>query len=138
MIPHFRAIIFEEEDFQPLMFPYPLKETPHNTVYTMLKQAEEELIKAAKNSTTDDQAEDVQAVINRLKFLRFFLDTLISFEYDEAKKDIDIRVVKQLNILSDLLVSLKKTIDRGTQPEPNCKCETGTRRSITLIGSLCS
>lgn len=112
------AAVYEEEDFQPIVFPLPLEECTHDVVYALLKQAEDRLIKTTK-SATDDHAELMQAVINRLKFLRFFMDTLNAF--NEAKVDIDIKIVKQLNILSELLGSIKRTLDKGTPKEPDCK-----------------
>lgn len=89
-------------------------------VYNTIKEAEDELIKSTKQS--DDNAEE-QAVINRLKFLRFFLDTLKAF--NEAKKEGDIKIIKQLNIMSELLPSIKRTIEKGTQPEGNGRHKIG-------------
>lgn len=112
------AAVYEEEDFQPMIFPHPLIEISNDAVYSILKQAEDSLIKATK-STTDDQADLMQAVINRLKFIRFLMDTLNAFF--EAKMDIDIKIVKQLNILSELLGAMKRTQDKGTQKVADCK-----------------
>lgn len=112
------AAVYEEEDFQPMIFPHPLEETSHEAVFGMLKQAEENLIRATK-SATDEQADVNQAVINRLKYVRFFMDTLHAFY--EAKVDIDLKIVKQLNILSELLGAMKRTQDKGTQKEVDCE-----------------
>lgn len=103
-----------------MIFPHPLEEVSHEAVYASLKLAEDELIKATKGAVDDDQAELTQAVINRLKYLRFFMDTLNAFY--EAKGDtIDIKIVKQLNILSELLVVIRRTQERGTQKDPDCE-----------------
>lgn len=113
------AAVYEEEDFQPMIFPHPLAEIPNEAVYSMLKQAEENLIKATKTAT-DEQSDLMQAVINRLKFIRFLMDTLNAFF--EAKVGIDIKIVKQLNILSELLCAIKRTQEKGTQKDPDCEC----------------
>lgn len=114
------AAVYEEEDFQPMIFPHPLEEVSHDAVFAMLKQAEDQLIKSTK-SATDEQADFMQAVINRLKYIRYLMDTLNAFF--EAKVDIDIKIVKQLNILSDLLVAIKRSQEKGTQKEVDCKCD---------------
>lgn len=113
------AAVYEEEDFQPMIFPHPLEEVSHEAVYASLKLAEDELIKATKGAVDDDQAELTQAVINRLKYLRFFMDTLNALY--EAKGDIDIKIVKQLNILSELLLAIRRTQERGTPKDPDCE-----------------
>lgn len=113
------SAVYEEEDFQPMIFPIVLEEISHDAVYSMLKQSEDNLIKATK-SASDEQTELMQAVINRLKCVRFFMDTLNAFY--EAKIDFDIKIVKQLNILSELLVAIRKSLDKGTQKEVDCKC----------------
>lgn len=112
------AAVYEEEDFQPIIFPHPLAEVSHDAVYAMLKLAEEDLIRATKSASDEDQAELRQAVINRLKFMRFFLDTLHALY--EAKVDIDLKIVKQLNILSELLAAMRKSQERGTPKEADC------------------
>lgn len=115
------AAVHEEEDFQPIIFPYPPEEVSHEAVYAMLKQAEDNLIKATK-SASDEQTDYMQAVINRLKFIRYFMDTLSAFY--EAKVDIDIKIVKQLNILSELLAVMKRSQEKGTQKDVDCEWDT--------------
>lgn len=114
------AAVYEEEDFQPIIFPHPPEEVPHEAVYASLKLAEDNLGKLARNAADEHQAEVLQATISRLKCLRFFVDTLNVFY--EAKGDIDFTTLRSLNLLSDLLAAVKSTQHLGTQKEPDCEC----------------
>ena len=46
----------------------------------MLKNAEDDLIKKAKESVEDKEVEEIHGVTARLKFTRFFLQVLVTVE----------------------------------------------------------
>lgn len=86
----------------------------------MLKEAEEELIKKSKAS--DDFSEEIQAVTCRLKFLRFLLQSLISLwpvKHVSPNETEIAEIVRLLNGANELIPTIKKTIEKGTQPELN-------------------
>lgn len=70
-------MVFEEEDFQSTVYGYTLFQDVNDLkVCALLKEAEEDLIKRAK--TINDDSDEFYGVTNRIKFLRFLLQSLIS------------------------------------------------------------
>lgn len=72
--------VYEEEDFQSSTYGYDLcSMLSYNYVLTMLKTAEDDLIKKRKEADRD-MGDEIQGVTARLKFTRFFLQVLITVE----------------------------------------------------------
>ncbi|KAK2171644.1 hypothetical protein NP493_1045g00034 [Ridgeia piscesae] len=120
-----RAAVFEEEDFQPMM--YGFKTVPELTstrVCGMMKEVEDELNRVIKNTRSTSGQEDnadrqdmhkmALAEYSRIKFSRLFLVTLQAFC---REKFVVADVQKYLGQLSELLPTMRETISLGTQPE---------------------
>lgn len=63
----------------------------------------------------------VQAIINRLKFLRLFLQALTALTPSKAKSPNEQEmgeIVRLLNNAIDMMPLIKRTIALGTQPDP--------------------
>lgn len=116
--------MYEEEDFQSSTYGYDLCSIfSYNYIFTMLKTAEDELIKKGKEAT-GDSAEEIQGVTARLKFTRFFLQVLVTVEprTESETKEAEINeIVRLLGAAIDLIPIIKRTVSLGTQPEPDCK-----------------
>lgn len=120
-----RGAVFEEEDFQPMM--YGFKTAPELTstrVCGMMKEVEDELNRVIKNTRSTAGQEDntdrqdihkmALAEYSRIKFSRLFLVTLQAFC---REKFVVADVQKYLGQLSELLPTMRETISLGTQPE---------------------
>lgn len=69
----FRASVFEEEDFQPLVYGFRLaSEVPELKALALIKESEEDLMKEIKNITPSDSTEET----HELKVLKFDLSQL--------------------------------------------------------------
>lgn len=114
----------EEEDFQlygnsSLLAP---EDSSHvASIPTMLKEAEDELVRQSKNSS---QPEDIMAVVHRLRFMRHFYQAIYSFDC-AMKSVVDEPTIndiyKHLNASLELTPQIRKTIEMGTQPKAGCK-----------------
>uniref|UniRef100_A0A1B0D5Y7 NAA35-like N-terminal domain-containing protein n=1 Tax=Phlebotomus papatasi TaxID=29031 RepID=A0A1B0D5Y7_PHLPP len=115
------ASVFEEEDFQPSTFAYTLYPDVSDTkACSMLKEAEDELSRKAKSSP--ESAEIIQFVVCRLKFARILLQIFVTLWRMKTTPLTETEmndVVRQLNNLLDIIPVMRKSIDRGTQPEAN-------------------
>uniref|UniRef100_T1PG63 Protein MAK10 homolog n=1 Tax=Musca domestica TaxID=7370 RepID=T1PG63_MUSDO len=115
----------EEEDFQlygnsSLLAP---EDSSHvASIPTMLKEAEDELVRQSKNS---NQPEDIMAVVHRLRFMRHFYQAIYSFDC-AMKSVVDEPTIndiyKHLNASLELTPQIRKTIDMGTQPKAGSDC----------------
>lgn len=115
--------MFEEEDFDPRDYGYVLTQDIINTkACFMLKEAEDDLTKKAKLSP--DGTEGIQGVIHRLKFLRLYLQALGALTPSKSvspnEQEMN-EIVRLLNSAIDLMPLIKRTIELGTQPDPNGK-----------------
>uniref|UniRef100_A0AAG5DD75 Protein MAK10 homolog n=1 Tax=Anopheles atroparvus TaxID=41427 RepID=A0AAG5DD75_ANOAO len=130
-----RAHVFEEEDFQHGTFDHNLcSDITEGKALNMLKAAEEDLMKKAKDTDEEDEKEDLQALLTRIRFTRLFLQCLVSLypvkqtttwqlgqeiavhSVSPTKNDM-VDIVKTLNGALELAQTMEKTIDLGTAPE---------------------
>ncbi|XP_055689664.1 N-alpha-acetyltransferase 35, NatC auxiliary subunit homolog [Lutzomyia longipalpis] len=115
------ASVFEEEDFQPSTFAYTLYPDVSDTkACAMLKEAEEELQRKAK--ANPENAEIIQFVICRLKFARILLQIFVNLWRMKSTPLSEVEmndVARQLSSLSDIIPAMRKSIERGTQPDAN-------------------
>jgi hypothetical protein len=116
------ARVYEEEDFQPAIYNFNLcNELSDQKVVAMLKDAENDLQKKLRElEVTSDAFESLTAVFNRTKFTRLLLQSLLllfptkSFSPNEMEMS---EISKLLTSAIELVPLIKKTIDRGTQPD---------------------
>jgi len=115
--------VYEEEDFQPGLYNFNLcNELSDQRVVAMLKDAENDLQKRSREmDVTSEAHEDLLAVLNRTKFMRLLLQSLLllyptkSFSPNELEMS---EIAKLLTSSSELMPAIKKTVVRGTQPDP--------------------
>ncbi|XP_050072834.1 N-alpha-acetyltransferase 35, NatC auxiliary subunit [Anopheles maculipalpis] len=130
-----RANVYEEEDFQHSSFDCNLSaEVTETKAINMLKAAEEELIKKAKDSEDEREKEELQALLARVRFTRLFLFSLVglyplkqgtTWQHGQevaAQSTVSLKtemidIVKALNGALELAQVIEKTIELGTQPE---------------------
>ncbi len=87
----------------------------------MLKDCENDFSKKAKECETNVE---VQAVLSRIKFTRLLLQSLLllyptkTFSPNETEMS---EIVKLLTGAVDVIPTIKKTLDKGTQPDKESK-----------------
>ncbi|XP_033107561.1 N-alpha-acetyltransferase 35, NatC auxiliary subunit-like [Anneissia japonica] len=119
-----RASVYEEEDFQPLLYGFQLApKVTELRVCGMLKEVEEEYNKKIKNTRTrptekkDDvkelQHEQYMAVHTRIKATRMIYTTLLDLNKKEVKTGLE-EAKKHLDQSSSLLAVVKQSINLGT------------------------
>ncbi|XP_058458590.1 N-alpha-acetyltransferase 35, NatC auxiliary subunit isoform X2 [Malaya genurostris] len=131
-----RARVYEEEDFQPSTYGYDLcMEMTETKVCNMLKSAEEDWIRKVKEVNSDKEKEEINALVCRLKFTRLLLQCLVALYPTKQNstwnttntsanlnvspnKTEMIDIVKTLNGALELTLIMERTIEFGTQPEP--------------------
>lgn len=116
--------MYEEEDFEIRDYEYTLEPDMSNSKSCfMLKEAEDDLIKKIKSG--QDTSEETPAIVNRLKFLRLMLQSLVAIWPDKNLSPTQIEMVEIQKLLSgaiDVMPAIKKSISLGTQPNGNVKC----------------
>ncbi|XP_065090507.1 N-alpha-acetyltransferase 35, NatC auxiliary subunit isoform X2 [Ochlerotatus camptorhynchus] len=115
-----RARVYEEEDFQPSNYGYDMyREVTETKACNMLKSAEEDWLKKAKDVDGEKEKEEINALVSRLKFTRLFLQCLVALyptkNVSPTKTEM-IDIVKTLNGALELTQVMEKTIEFGTQP----------------------
>lgn len=91
----------------------------------MLKEVEDDLTRKLKNNVegvADDlnAADETQAIISRLRFLRLLLQAMIAIWPDKKLSPTEAEmgeIQKFLSAALDLVPTIRKTISIGTQPE---------------------
>jgi len=87
-----QAAVFEEEDFQPLVYGFRLaSDVPEQKALTAIKESEEDITKEIKNKSSVDATEsqelkEMNAVRVRLRFVRHFFQLLLKFNRKENKE----------------------------------------------------
>lgn len=112
--------VSEEEDFQLFgVSNLGVIDNPTETqVVGLLKESEDELV---RRSRIESNAEDVLAVMHRVRLLRFLFQSLFLLW---PRKDttfgepVLVEVQKNLNAALELLPFIKRTVEKGTQPDP--------------------
>lgn len=113
----------EEEDFQlygnsSLLA---VEDCQPTAVTTLLKEAEDDLVRLSK---TEQQPEYTMAVVHRLRFMRHFYQSIFLFDFvmGTAPQESNMNeIYKNLNASLELIPQIKRTIEKGIQPIPNCK-----------------
>ncbi|CAH1285825.1 unnamed protein product [Diabrotica balteata] len=121
------GMVYEEEDFQPMQYGYHLNpDISQQRMIGMLREVEEDLHK--KNRINPD--EETHALFARIKFLRLFLQVLISmFKKDE--QPVISECTRLLVNCLDMLHIVQKSVDKGvTSEDANSEYILGFEPSI--------
>ncbi|CRK96643.1 CLUMA_CG010002, isoform A [Clunio marinus] len=118
-----RAGVYEEEDFQSNLFNFDLcDEIIARKVLAALRDSENSIQNCLRKlNSSDDEFKDLTAIISRIKYLRLMLQCLLELfptrlvSPDESKMS---DITKLLAGAIEVFPEIKKTIDRGTQPDP--------------------
>jgi hypothetical protein len=118
--------VYEEEDFQPGFYSLNLcNELSDQKVIASLKSCEIDIQKRLRKADmASDELEDLTAVLNRIKFERLLLQGLVllypskSISPNEAEMS---EISRLLTNAAELMPAIKKTLDRGTPPDPSSK-----------------
>ncbi|XP_001658127.2 N-alpha-acetyltransferase 35, NatC auxiliary subunit isoform X2 [Aedes aegypti] len=116
-----RARVYEEEDFQPSNYGYDMYvDMTETKACNMLKSAEDDWVKKAKEVDDAKERDEINALVSRLKFTRLFLQCLVALypskNISPSKTEM-IDIVKTLNGALELTQVMEKTIEFGTQPD---------------------
>lgn len=104
------AMVYEEEDFQPLQYGYHLNpDISEHRMFNMLRDVEENLERKFRVKPNIE----TQALASRIKFTRIFLQILISFAKDQMHSIPD--RPKLLNICLEILSVVEETITLGIE-----------------------
>ncbi|KAH8371055.1 hypothetical protein KR093_006013 [Drosophila rubida] len=114
------AAVNEEEDFQLYGNSALLaaEKAQPATIAGQLKDVEDELVRKCKKlPPAEDQ--NLMAVVHRLRFMRHLFQAIYQVELmasAESAEEAVNEIYKNLNVASELLPLIKRTIERGTQP----------------------
>merc|ERR1740128_287671 len=113
-----RAGVYEEEDHQPLIYGFRLYSGELHNVSQLLKDAEEDNLKTARNLRAkgeqgEENASCHVALASRLKYLRLLYLGLSAIERGENSE-----CFRNLTASRELIPSLLDTVKLGTSPEP--------------------
>lgn len=119
----FSARVYEEEDFQPGLYNLNLcNELSEQKVIASLKDCENDIQKKLRDiDVTSAKFEDLTAVYNRVKFERLLLQSLVLLYPAKSVSPNELEmseISKLLTNAADLMPAIRKTVDRGTQPDP--------------------
>ncbi|XP_057379154.1 N-alpha-acetyltransferase 35, NatC auxiliary subunit-like [Daphnia carinata] len=122
-----QASVFEEEDFQPLVYGFRLaSEIPELKALALIKESEEDLMKEIKNSVSSASAEgshelkEISAVHTRLRFFRHFYQLLLKFNRRESSAttvnahSLIEEILKSTHVCREALNSCLQTISLGS------------------------
>lgn len=118
--------MYEEEDFQPGSYNLNLcNELSEQKVIASLKDSENEIQKKLRDSDpSSEKFEDLTAVFNRIKFERLLLQCLVLLFPTKSVSPNELEMAeisKLLTNASDLMAAIRKTVNRGTQPDTESK-----------------
>lgn len=120
------AAVNEEEDFQLYGNSALLaaEKAQPSTIAGLLKDVEDELVRKCKTLPANED-QSLMAVVHRLRFMRHLFQAIYQVELmtgvESAEEAVN-EIYKSLNVASELLPLIKRTIERGTQPVEGCKC----------------
>ncbi|EDW02290.1 GH21912 [Drosophila grimshawi] len=115
------AAVNEEEDFQLYGNSALLgaEKAQPSTIAGLLKDVEDELVRKCKQLPEAAENQCLMAVVHRLRFMRHLFQAIYQVELmvgaSSAEEAVN-EIYKNLNVASELLPLIKRTIDRGTQP----------------------
>lgn len=102
-------MVYEEEDFQPMQYGYHLNpDISEQRMIGMLREVEEDLHRKLRSKHTDQ----TQAVFARIKFIRVFLQVLISFRKEDQLPCIP-DCQRLLTTSNDMLYIIQDTVYLG-------------------------
>lgn len=115
--------MYEEEDFQPGLYSFNLcNDLSDQKVVASLKESENDIQKRFREmEASGEKFDDLTAVFNRIKFQRLMLQSLLlmypskSFSPNEMEMA---EIAKLLTSAAELMPAIKRTVSRGTQPDP--------------------
>lgn len=119
------AAVNEEEDFQLYGNSALLaaEKAQPSTIAGLLKDVEDELVRKCKQLPANEDLSHM-AVVHRLRFMRHLFQAIYQVELmagvESAEEAVN-EIYKNLNVASELLPLIKRTIERGTQPVEGCK-----------------
>lgn len=116
------ARVYEEEDFQPGLYNFNLcNDLSDQKVVSSLKDSENDISKRLREmDATSDKFEDLTAVFNRIKFARLMLQSLLQLFPSKSVSANEMEMAeisKLLTSSAELMPAIKRTINRGTQPD---------------------
>jgi len=158
-------MVFEEEDFQPVMYGYRLvPDVTETRALGMLREVEDELgkkMKASKAIILSQEQKDqnlVSQVIKKNIIVEVFLTEIFAwFQHEEnlalysrikftrtlylalsamEKRDQTMEQGRYLGGCSELLLVLQKTVNRGIQPDPPSDNTSSNRGKLVLVKSF--
>lgn len=107
-------MVYEEEDFQPMQYGFHLSpDISEQRMVGMLREVEEELHRKTRTKPNDT----AQALFARIKFLRMFLQILMTFRKTEDQSNSPPDCNRLLTTCSEMLLIVEKTICLGTISE---------------------
>ncbi|XP_056645128.1 N-alpha-acetyltransferase 35, NatC auxiliary subunit [Diorhabda carinulata] len=107
------GMVYEEEDFQPMQYGYHLNpDISEQRMIGMLREVEEDL----HRKTRSQPNHEIHAVFGRIKFLRIFLQVLISCFRKEDQPPIS-ESHRLLNSCLDMLYIIQNTVGLGIKSE---------------------
>ncbi|KAK6630155.1 hypothetical protein RUM44_005709 [Polyplax serrata] len=114
------ALVFEEEDFQPMTYGYKLKpDVAETRAVGMLKEVEDDIQKKMRSKSSEssqsEKQEELTALYARIKFFRLFYQVLLSLNKKESVNGRESQ--KLLSSCLDALGIMHKTVDKGIQPQ---------------------
>lgn len=120
------AQVYEDEDFQPSLYNLNLcNELSEQKVIAALKDSENDIQRRLREmDATSEKFEDLTAVFHRVKFERLLLQSLQllfpakSISPNEMEMA---EIAKLLTSAAELMPAIKRTVDRGTQSDPESK-----------------
>ncbi|XP_077988706.1 N-alpha-acetyltransferase 35, NatC auxiliary subunit-like [Glandiceps talaboti] len=135
-----RALVFEEEDFQPMTYGFKLATNVSDLrVGGMLKEVEEEYSKRIKSTrirkgeerdaATEVEHQQYIAVQSRIKFCRMFYAAIMALNRKEVKQGV-IEAKRHIQQAGQLLGMIKNTIHYGRQSV----VDTGDAKNRVLMG----
>lgn len=121
-VPTCSARVYEEEDFQPGLYNFNLcNDLSDQKVVSSLKDSENDISKRLREmDATSDKFEDLTAVFNRIKFARLMLQSLLQLFPSKSVSANEMEMAeisKLLTSSAELMPAIKRTINRGTQPD---------------------
>lgn len=121
--PNFSARVYEEEDFQPSLYNLNLcNELSDQNVIASLKDSENDIQKKLRDmDATSAQFEDLTCVFNRLKYERLLLQCLVQLYPSKSISPNETEMTeisKLLTNAAELVLGIKASVQRGTQPDP--------------------
>lgn len=130
------AQVYEDEDFQPSLYNLNLcTELSEQKVIAALKDSENDIQKKLREmDARSEKFEDLTAVFQRIKFERLLLQSMQLLFPAKSLSPSEMEMAeisKLLTSAAELMPAIKRSVDRGTQPDPKSRYE-----EITTVFNL--